>query len=83
MTTLRDLVLERFGSISAAADELGVARQGLSSALSGQRTASVWYWYAVGAALGRSPAELAPYLLGNERRTGGGGTLAGSIRAKT
>jgi hypothetical protein len=81
--TLLDLTLERFGSVAGLAEELGVARAPLSSALHGHRSCSRWYWQAVGQALGLSSSELAELLDGDTRRTAGGGSRAGSIRCRT
>jgi hypothetical protein len=51
--------------------------------LHGHRSCSVWYWQRVGRALDLDRDDLDKLLLGNTRRTQGGGTLAGSIRART
>jgi lambda repressor-like predicted transcriptional regulator len=80
--TLLEIAKAQGWTVAALAEELGVSRSMLSQALHG-RTCSRGYWFAVGQVLGLSSKELADCLYGNERVTSGGGTLAGSIRART
>jgi hypothetical protein len=84
MRTLRDLAIERYGSVGKLAEAAGVSRSQLSSALNGHRTCSRAYWSHIGRCLGLDRKELQPFLLADEgrQRAGGGGRLAGSVRCR-
>jgi hypothetical protein len=81
--TLRDLVLEQYGSVAKAAEPWAMPRSPLSSALSGRVAHSKAWWADVGRGLGLTREELLERLHADEQRHAGGGSLAGSIKART